>query len=29
MNLRQALYVKTIADEGGITAAAKKLENQQ
>ena len=25
MNLRQALYVKTIADEGGITAAAKKL----
>ena len=25
MNLRQSLYVKTIADEGGITAAAKKL----
>ena len=25
MNLKQALYVKTIAEEGGITAAAKKL----
>lgn len=25
MNLKQALYIKTIADEGGITAAAKKL----
>lgn len=25
MNLRQALYVKTIAKEGGITAAAKAL----
>lgn len=25
MNLRQALYVKTIAEEGGITAAARKL----
>ena len=25
MNLKQALYVKTIAQEGGITAAAKKL----
>lgn len=25
MNLKQALYIKTIAEEGGITAAAKKL----
>ena len=25
MNLRQALYIQTIAHEGGITAAAKKL----
>ena len=25
MNLRQALYITTIAEEGGITAAAKKL----
>ena len=25
MNLRQALYFKTIAEEGGITAAARKL----
>ncbi len=25
MNLKQALYVKTIAEEGGVTAAAKKL----
>ncbi len=25
MNLKQALYVKTIAEEGGITAAARKL----
>ena len=25
MNLKQALYIKTIAEEGSITAAAKKL----
>ena len=25
MNLRQALYMKTIAEKGGITAAAKQL----
>lgn len=25
MNLKQALYIQTIAEEGGITAAAKKL----
>ena len=25
MNLKQALYIKTIAEEGGITAASKKL----
>ena len=25
MNLKQALYLKTIAEEGGITAAARKL----
>lgn len=25
MNLRQALYIKTIAEEGGISAAAKRL----
>ena len=25
MNLKQALYIKTIAEEGGITAAAKRL----
>ena len=25
MNLKQALYIKTIAEEGGITAAARKL----
>ena len=25
MNLKQALYVKTIAEEGGVTAAARKL----
>lgn len=25
MNVRQALYIRTIAEEGGVTAAAKKL----
>lgn len=25
LNLKQALYIKTIAEEGGVTAAAKKL----
>ena len=25
MNLKQALYIQTIAQEGGVTAAAKKL----
>ena len=25
MNLKQARYIRTIAQEGGVTAAAKKL----
>ena len=29
MNVRQALYIRTIAEEGGVTAAAKKLHISQ
>ena len=29
MNVRQALYIRTIAEEKGVTAAAKKLHISQ
>mgnify|MGYP002447487688 CR=1 FL=1 len=29
VNVRQALYIRTIAEEGGVTAAAKKLHISQ